>query len=72
MIIAGKPNSSLTAISSVYVPIAMLTTSDQIFAFTNENYGCSVKLKYSGNDVVMTFNASTAGNGAVSKVYGGI
>lgn len=72
LVIVGKPNTSNTAISSVVVPTAMLTTSDQTFAFANENYGCSVKLKRSSNDVIMTFNASTSGNGAVLKVYGGI
>ena len=74
LIVMGSPSSG-SAKASVVIPTAMLSTTDQLFSFSNEAYGVSFNLKKSGTDdkdVTITFNLSSSGTGSITNVYGGI
>lgn len=71
LIVMGTPNSSNPKATAV-IPTALLTTSDVVYSLGNESAGIAFKLKYSGNNVVLTWNAGSGGLNAITNVYGGV
>lgn len=65
-IIVGNPSTNSDKMS-IFIPKAILTTSDVGYQIADESYYRTFKLRYSGSTVTLTIST---GNGYITNVYG--
>lgn len=70
LLILGQVGTNPYFWTSIEVPTSIITSSDQGFGLAQDDSYCSFNLKYSGNNVIITWRGQTNTSCVVKRVFG--